>query len=145
MKNINSYMFSCVPTNLIDVMWFKIEPHLQRVVDASAGEITLESEKNKALRGDCVFVLVCKGHDVIALNSIEVCTYGSGLKALLVPVVGGNEAFEWGPDFLHWCNEVAKDLGCTEIRGFSTRESWKRVLRDYGWAESHFVIKKMVD
>lgn len=140
-----SYHFAIVPTNLIEVMWDKIEPHVQRVVDASAGEITAETVKQKALEDKSSIVVVCKGDMIVAVNTIEVCTYDSGMRALLIPVVGGTEAFEWGPAFLSECNQLAKSLGCSEMRGFSTRESWKRVLKNYGWYESHFVIKRDVE
>lgn len=140
-----NYHFAVIPTNLIEVMWDKIEPHVQRVVDASAGEITAETVKQKALEDKSSIVVVCKGNQIIAVNTVEVCTYDSGMKALLIPVVGGTEAFEWGPAFLAECNQLAKSLGCSEMRGFSTRESWKRVLKNYGWYESHFVIKRDVE
>jgi hypothetical protein len=135
------HKFLMIPTHLVEILFDKIEPHLQRVVDASNGEITCESVKEKALRGDCGFILVSKGPEVIAVNTIEVCQYDSGLRVLLIPVVGGTEAFDWGPDFLSFCREIAKSLGCTEMRGFSSRQAWLKVLRDYGWYESHFVIK----
>lgn len=140
-----NYHFAVIPTNLIEVLWDKIEPHVQRVVDASAGEITCESVKQKALDDKSSIVVVCKGNQIVAVNTVEVCTYDSGMKALLIPVVGGTEAFEWGPAFLAECNQLAKSLGCSEMRGFSTRESWKRVLKNYGWYESHFVIKRDVE
>lgn len=142
---MSNYNFQIVPIGLINILWDKIEPHVRRVVKASAGEITCESVKQKALEDKCGIILVCKGSEVVAVNTIEVCTYDSGMKALLVPVVGGNEAFEWGPAFLAECNQLAKSLGCSEMRGFSTREAWKRVLKDYGWEESHFVIKRVVE
>lgn len=144
MKN---HIFSIIPINLIPTLWPQLLPLVQLVVDASAGEITCDSVLNKALKGDCSLVAVIRADNgaIVALNTIEVCTYDSGMKALLIPIVGGTEAFEWGPDFLAECNQLAKELGCTEMRGFSTRESWKRVLKDYGWAESHFVIKRIVE
>ena len=138
---MNTHTLALLPIPLIEVLWDKILPHLQRVVEASAGEITCESVKAKALCGNCTFILILKGDQVVAVNTVEICTYDSGLKALLIPVVGGDEAFEWGPTFLAECYQLAKVTGCTEMRGFSTRESWKRVLKDYGWKESHFVIK----
>ena len=143
MQNIQKreYNFLCVPPHLVEVLWDKIEPHMQRVVDASGGEITCDTMKQKALNDKCMFILVACGADVVAVNSIEICTYDSGLKAMLIPVVGGHEAFEWGPNFLSFCNDLAKGSGCTEMRGFSSRQSWLRVLKDYGWYESHFVIK----
>jgi hypothetical protein len=101
----------------------------------------MDSIKAKTLRADGMFILITKDADIVAVNMVEINTYESGLKALLIPVVGGNEAFEWGPNFLAYCNELAKGFGCTEMRGFSSRESWKRVLKNYGWFESHFVIK----
>lgn len=140
-----NYHFAVIPTNLIEAMWDKIEPHVQRVVDASAGEITAETVKQKALEDKSSIVAVCKGDMIVAVNTLEVCTYDSGMRALLIPVVGGTEAFEWGPAFLAECNQLAKSLGCSEMRGFSSRQSWLKVLKNYGWYESHFVIKRDVE
>jgi hypothetical protein len=144
---MKKHAFSIVPIPLVRPLWSKLEPHIRRVVEASAGEITVESVMLKAMRGQCDIVTVVSNITgyIVAVNTIEICTYDSGMKALLIPVVGGTEAFEWGPDFLAECNQLAKVSGCTEMRGFSTRESWKRVLKDYGWKESHFVIKRDVE
>lgn len=142
---MNNYHFQIVPIGLIEVLWDKIEPHVHRVVEASAGEITCESVKQKALADKCGIIAVVKGNEIVAVNTIEVCTYDSGMKALLIPVVGGTEAFEWGPAFLAECNQLAKSLGCSEMRGFSSRPAWLKVLKDYGWYESHYVIKRDVE
>jgi len=136
------YHFACIPVNLIDVLWYQIEPHVERVVNASAGEITVESVKQRALSGRSTIVAVVKGDEIVAVNTIEVTTYDSGLRCLEIPVVGGHEAFEWGPDFLEMCNQLAVQQGCQEMRGFSTRTSWLKVLKPFGWEESHFVIKR---
>ena len=144
---MKTHIFSIIPINLVRTLWPQLLPLVQLVVDASAGEITCDSVMKKAMSGECSLVAVIRTDSgvIVALNTIEVCTYDSGMKALLIPIVGGTEAFEWGPDFLAECNQLAKAIGCTEMRGFSTRESWKRVLKDYGWAESHFVIKRVVE
>ena len=144
---MKTHIFSIIPINLIPTLWPQLLPLVQLVVDASAGEITCASVLNKAMSGECSIVAVIRTDNgaIVALNTMEICTYDSGMKALLIPIVGGTEAFEWGPDFLAECNQLAKATGCSEMRGFSTRESWKRVLKDYGWEESHFVIKRIVE
>jgi hypothetical protein len=144
---MSNHAFVVIPISLIRALWPVMQPLMQLVVDASAGEITCDSLLDKAMRGACSIVAVIRidSGAMVAVNTVEVCTYDSGMKALLIPVVGGTEAFEWGPDFLAECNRLAKDLGCKEMRGFSTRESWKRVLKDYGWHESHFVIARKVE
>jgi hypothetical protein len=144
---MSKHAFAIVPIPLIMPLWSKLLPHIERVVEASAGEITCDSVLLKAMSGKSSIITVTnmEAGYIVAVNTAEICTYDSGMSALLIPVVGGTEAFEWGPDFLAECNQLAKAMGCTEMRGFSTRESWKRVLKPYGWEESHFVIKRIVE
>lgn len=134
-----------VPVTLVEVLWAQMEPHLQRVVDVAHDEVTLESVKNRLLRADSVAVVVCLEEDIVAVNLLEIRTFDSGVKAMYIPVVGGNYMDEWADQFLEIAKAIAKDFGCRELRGLAARKGWLRYLANKGWEEVNISLRCMLD
>lgn len=138
---MGDYVVAGIPQNLIEVLWDDLAPHLQRVVDVAHNEITLDSIKAKALRGDSLIVPICKGKEIVAVNTVEVRTFDSGEKALFIPVTGGDELDGWMEQFLEVAKGIAKDYQCTKLRGVAARKGWLRVLKNQGWKEVNISIE----
>ena len=81
---MSKYIIAAIPITLVEVLWGRVEPILQRVVDVSHGEITTESVKQKVLLGNTLLIAICKGEEIIAINTIETRTFDSGRKVLFV-------------------------------------------------------------
>lgn len=141
----NKYAISVVPKPLLGVVWPLCIEHIQKAVDKAPEEVSVESTEKKLLLGNALLVAVSEGPDVVAANTLEVCTYDTGHKALFIPIVGGTGWDEWGHDFLVLAKCIAKDYGCTELRGMSVRPGWLRKLNKEGWEEVHTIIKCKIE
>lgn len=137
----DKYMISAVPVPLIEVVWPQCIEHIQRVVEKAHGEITLESVKARLMTGNSLLVTISKGVEIVACNILEVRVMDSGLRALYIPITGGNDLDKWMPRFLEVAKAIATDYQCTELRGLAVRKGWMRVLKSHGWEEVHTVIK----
>jgi hypothetical protein len=134
-----------IPTNMVDVMWDKIVPYIDIVVELSHGELESESTKLKAIDGEILLVAVCDGTDIIAVNILEVRIFESGKRAMCIPVVGGTRMAEWKYDFLKLAHQLARDFNCEELRGFAVRKGWLRELKDDGWEEVYTTVSCKVE
>ena len=130
-----------VPVTLINVIWPMAVPHLERVVEVANGELTLESIKSKLLLGQALLFLACVDEDIVAVATAEVRIFDSGKKSLVLPIVGGDNLDDWMVQLLEIAKLLAKDLGCTELRGLGARKGWTRILKPYGWEEAYTVIR----
>lgn len=139
------YVIAAVPATMINVIWKDVAPHLQRVVEVANDEITLESVKERLLSADALLVCICRLDEIVACNVVEVRTFDSGIKALYIPIVGGDEMDNWYKQFLEVCKALAKDLGCRELRGIAARKGWIRKLAPEGWTEVCTNVRYMLE
>jgi hypothetical protein len=135
--------FSIVPPALIPVIWEKIQPYLKPVADVSSGDLTEESIFKDMRNGENVVVVIIDDYRIIGVNTLQVHTFNSGLKCLYIPIIGGERIDEWGEEFFCMCKEIAKQNGCTELRGMAARGGWLRKLKqhDLHWQSCYEVIK----
>lgn len=138
---MSEYSISVVAPAFVDIIWDQVLPHLQRVVDVAHGEMTCDSVKKRLQSGDSVLVTISKGSEIVAINTLEIRVMDSGLRALFIPITGGNEMFKWKDDFQAMAIKMAKFYNCTELRGLAVREGWMDVLKPMGWEHVHEVIK----
>ena len=97
---MSKLIITAVPIAIVELIWDKCIPHLERVIKRAPNEIDLTSIKARLLRGNTMMVTVSEGQTIVAVNVLEVCTYGTGYKALFIPIIGGNRLAEWQDDFL---------------------------------------------
>ena len=126
-------IISPVPVTLLDHIWPKAVPHLEKVIAKSPNEITLETIKAAIMRGDQMLVTISDGEEVIAVNVLEVVVYATGLRVMCIPITGGTRMAEWLERFLNLGHIIAKDYDCTELRGMAVRPGWLKKLKSYGW------------
>lgn len=139
--------FSVVPPAMIPVIWSDIVWYLEKVVRVSSGELSLDSVYQSMIEGKCVTIIVIDGQQIIGINTVEIFTFNSGLKALYIPIIGGERIDEWGVEFFNICKDYAKQVGCTELRGLAARAGWMRKLasKDLKWKKCYEVIKYELD
>ena len=63
------------------------------------------------------------------------------MRILAIPITGGDRLDEWMPEFLELMKHVARDLNCTELRGYASRDGWIRKLKPHGWEIAHTTIR----
>ena len=134
--------FYAIPPLLIPVLWDKFSDYLKPVVEVSSDELTLESIKQHMKDNKCSTILVLEDDKILGVCTTEVHAFDSGLKALYVPIIGGIRIDEWGIDFFKLCEEFARTIGCTEIRGHACRQGWLRKLarHNLNWKRCYEVI-----
>ena len=140
MKLTSGFIFAAIPPYLIDYVWKDAAPILQRVVDCSHGELTLDAIKRKSKSGETLLVLILKGDEVVAVNTADIVEFDSGLRVMYIPITGGDYIDEWLFDSLEVGKALARDHNCTELRGLSVRKGWLRKLPP-GWESITDVIK----
>ena len=129
-----------VPVHLLTNVLPEAREHLERVVEASHGDITYESIRNELVNGQAQLIAVFKGHKVIAAVTVNVTTMDSGKRVLMAPVVGGDEMELWLDDVMNLLNKMAKDTCCDTIRGIG-RAGWTRQLKKYGWKPTMTIVE----
>ena len=137
----DNLIISAVPSNMVDLIWDKVIPHIEKPIALSHGEVTLSSIKQRLLLGEAMLVIVCRKSDIIAVNTVEVQVAESGLRTLAIPLTGGSEMEKWMDRFLEIVKAIAKDLGCSELRGIAARKGWMRLLAPKGWEEVSTIIR----
>ena len=137
---MSDYRFEILHPLTVIQRWDEILPHIERVVEASKDELCADIIKAKLLDGHSIIVAIFSKEKMLAVTTAEVVVYDSGLRSLLVPVFGGDGLFEWGAEWLEVIKKIATELNCAEIRGLAVRGGWMRILKDYGFSESHVVI-----
>ena len=138
---MSKYIIAAVPATMIELVWDKVTPHIDRVIEVAHGELTRESLFKRLISGNTLLITISLGADIVACNTLEVRTFDSGTKALFIPVVGGYDLDEWMPEFLVIAKAIAKDYECTELRGLAVRPGWTKKLKPHGWENVHMVIK----
>jgi hypothetical protein len=136
-----SYKIAALPQTLIEPMWSAVEPHLARVTDIVSDETTTKHIREKALTGEVLIIVICKGADIIAAMTADIRTYDTGLKALHIPQLGGDDFFEFRDQLDLVITAIAKDFGCDQLRVIG-RRGWVKALKDLGWEEQYVVLKK---
>lgn len=137
---MNKYDIIAVPVNMIDLLWYQIEPLLQLAVDISDGEMTCEHVYDRAKEGNTLLICICEGPIIISVITVEIRDFPNGKKALCLPMVGGKDVDNWVDDFMEVIKQIAKDFKCEEIRGYAARLGWMRKLKDKGWSELYSTI-----
>jgi hypothetical protein len=134
--------FCVIQSTLVPVLWDKFSKYLEPVVDVSCGELTLDTIKLHMQNNMCTTILVVEGTEILGVCTTELHTFDSGLKALYVPIIGGMRIDDWGLDFFKSCEELARTIGCTEIRGQACRQGWLRKLAQHNlnWKRCYEVI-----
>ncbi len=132
---------AAVPCAMINLIWDRVEPLLQMVVDKSPEDIVSEVTKGELLKGNLLLVTVSRGSDIVAINVLDVRTLDSGIKALYICITAGSEMDLWMDNFLEIVLAIAKDYNCAELRGFAVRNGWIRKLKPYGWEELFVTLR----
>jgi hypothetical protein len=137
---MSKYRFEILHPYTMIKRWDELLSHIERVVAVSNNEFSSESIKQRVLSGNGIMMVVYENDKIKAVNTAEVVTYDSGLRALLIPIFAGEDMFTWGPEWLEMLSEIAREYNCTELRGLAVRNGWIRALKNYGWKENHIVM-----
>ena len=127
---------------MLPFVWDECKKHLQKACDRSHGDVTLPGIYSRLMSGDNLLVITRDGTEVIAACTLQVQTNDSGTKYLYIPCVAGDRMDEWMDQFIVVAMAIAKDMGCSQLRGMSVRKGWLRKLNSngYNWMSLHDVV-----
>lgn len=129
----------------IDTLWPQIAPVMQLPVDRSHGEVTMDSTKDRIKQGIARLFIVIENNKIIAVNTLEVRFFDSGIKSLYIPMVGGTKMEMWGEEFYNIAKKIGKEIGARELRGIAVRDGWLRLAKKRGWEEVHTIISYQLE
>ena len=141
---MSEYKIAAIPQTLVEAVWDRLTPHIERVIAIVDEETTIEHVKSKALSGNLLVLAICKDSDIIAALTLDIRDFDTGMKALYIPMLGGDEFFDWYEQAFEVVKAIAKDFKCTQIRA-AGRRGWTRALKSIGWEEQYTVIKYIVE
>lgn len=136
---------AAIPLELMDVIWSEVEPLLQLAIDESPDDLTMECVKSKIYSGHSLLLVLCSNGVIDIALTHEIREFDTGQKALYTPLVGGKGMDKHFDDWFNVAKELAKELGCNQIRGFAARDGWLKYLKRVGWEEVHTTIRIKLD
>lgn len=137
----DEYIISAIPVELIDPIWPLVKDHLQKVIDISRGEVTLEALHKRFMKTDAILITINRGKEIVAVNTLEIRTSDDGKRSLFIPVTGGSELEMWMDQFLEVAKSIAKEHNCIRLRGLAARKGWLRKLKPLGWETIYHVVE----
>jgi len=135
---------SLIPPDLIDVVWPQCVPLFRKVEEDTPTDVSVDRLYRYLKEGDNSLIVVSEGTEIVAAVSCLLEELDTGLKVLYFPHIGGSKLNLWMDDFMIFADDLARRLGCVEIRGMATRRGWLRALKNHGWNEHYTVIKHEV-
>ncbi len=138
---MSNHNITAIPATLIEIVWPLISDKLSLVVDKVPNELSLNSIKEKALKGETLVVVVSKESNVLAAITLEIKVFDTGLKAMYIPAIGGEEFFEWETEVFDAIKGLSKLYDCQEVRAVAARTGWHRLAKNRQWEEVYTTFK----
>ena len=138
---MDKFTLAAVPAAMVELIWPQVEPFIDLVAEKAPDDIVTSVVMDSLIAGTMMAVLVYRDQTIIAVNVLDVKTLDSGLKVLYVPIIGGAELDLWSEDFMELLKKVAKDYGCSELRGMAVRKGWMTKLKPLGWEEMFTTVR----
>ena len=130
---VDDLVVGAIPVNAVELVWEKVEPLVRMVEQKAPYDIDVGIVKERLLMGQTMLITISRGSEVIAINIVDVKMLDTGVKALFIPITAGREMELWLDRFMEIAIAIAKDHGCSELRGLASRDGWLRKLKPYGW------------
>lgn len=130
---VDDLIVGAIPANAIDLLWDKVLPFVKMVEEKAPYDIDIGIVKERLQMGQTMLITISRGSDIVAINIVDVKMLDTGVKALFIPITAGGEMDLWLDKFMDIAIAIAKDYGCSELRGLASRDGWLRKLKPYGW------------
>ena len=121
----------------LHVIWDRVEPYLEAVIERSQGEAVLEDYYEHISTGDMQLWVAIEAPEILACMVTQIAPYPSK-RVLRIISLGGMQMDSWIeflPDVEHW----AMGMGCSSLELWG-RKGWLKILKD--WECSYHVLTK---
>ena len=109
----------------IEAYWEDIKQLLMPVIEIAYNEVTIEGIKQRLMSGNELALVALYGECVICICVLGTQQFETGKRVLEMPYIGGNNIDMWLDEGWKYILNIAKDLGCSHIRG-NGRAGWER-------------------
>ena len=128
----------------IDLYWPKVAPLLQKAIDKSLGEFTIEHIHDLLIEAEKALWVVFRDGEIIAAITTRIDYYGySNIRNVTIDFAGGNDFSDWSM-FTDYIEPIYKELGCDNIL-IAGRLGWLRLHTDKGYKSVYHVIGKSLN
>jgi len=131
-----------VPQNEIQHVWHIVGPLLQKGIDKSNGEYTLDDVYRFCTDGDMQLLMAVIEDEIVAALNTEIIIYPRK-KAFRLINAGGSHLKEWGPELWEFMEAAAKLNDCDLIEAIG-RPGWMKYLKRVAKDKSSFVKTSVV-
>lgn len=138
---MGKYAISVVHATMIPVIWDEVLPIIMRVVEKAPDDIDPPTVLKELMANNQALMTISDGSTIVGAVTIVYRVLDSGVKTLYLPIVAGDDLDGWMDDGFNIIIAIAKNLGCTELRGLSARKGWMRKLQQYGWEECFTTVR----
>jgi len=130
---VSTLMVSSVPVGVVHIVWPDAIRHLQRAIDAGRNRYRSVDLLDDILKSNVGLWMVMDGEKSVAAYTTRVIQYPSGVKGLMVDLLGGDGMDEWLPLVVDKLKLYASDMKCGHIE-LVGRNGWLRALKPLGWS-----------
>ena len=133
-----------IPASDIWIYWPEVAPLLQKAIDHSLGEFTLEHIRILLENGEKALWVVLQNDKPIAAVTTRIDFYEySGIKNVTIDFAGGRNFSAWSM-FTDYIEPIYKSMGCDNIL-IAGRLGWLRLHTDKGYRPIYHVIGKSLN
>ena len=117
-----------IPRAEVEPIWEVVGPLLQRAIEKSTGDFSLEDVRKALDERDMQLWIWAVDRVIYSAAVTQILTFPQR-KVCAVPFVGGTRLADWLD-----CNELigdwARDQGCAQMEGY-VRDGWLRKLKNW--------------
>lgn len=135
--------YSNVNPEMVEVVWDKIVPFIDKAIAESNGELLSSEIKKKAIAGSMLIRIVFEDWVPIAVVTYEQRVFQSGMRVLNICTAGGEKVDLWFKDVDEYATELAKKHNCSEVYIIG-RKGWDRKMKHLGYGHVHTVLSREV-
>lgn len=136
----SSVDISPVRIEQVHLIWPVVKGMLQKALDYTDGELTLNDIYNTLMTGERALWVVFKDNEPIACVTTRIDQHKSGLKICVIDFAGGHSFKEWDT-FTDYIEPYYASLGCTKME-IAGRKGWLRLHTAKNFKLKYCVLRK---
>lgn len=127
-------------TEDVPKLWDEASSLLQKAVDESDGELSIDDIYISILEKRRALWLVFESGEMIAAVTVRIEDWPSGLRIATIDYAGGKDFKLWD-NFTDYISPFYKSIGCGKLE-IAGRLGWLRLHTDKGFKIRYYVMRK---
>lgn len=127
----------------INECWDEISTLLQKAVEHSNNEISIESVHSRINNGEIMVAVVFENGNLIAVTTFEQVQFETGKRVMNIQLAGGTNVDAWFTQIEQLADSLAKRYNCDDVYIIG-RKGWVKKMKSLGYSEVHTILHKEV-